>query len=275
MKLSLLVENKTYNDQIQAEHGLSLLIETDEKTILFDAGETDLLIRNAQSMDIDLTKVDFAVLSHGHSDHSGGFPDFHKVNPEAKIYIQQNALKESFELGHDGLPLQLNIGVQWTEKEKAELSDSLVFTTGPVYITPNIVISGSIPEEIREYNSEQFLVRNNEGFEPDKMEHEQFLIIRENNQLYVFSGCSHNGIVPVIKYTNQLFPNNEIKLIFGGFHLYQSKYDPLLSEVNRITSLDTELFMPVHCTGLLATHRMMDVLGDRCIIMNAGEKEYL
>lgn len=275
MKLSLIVENKTYDGDIQAEHGLSLLIETEEKTILFDAGESDMLIKNAEAMDIDLKEVDFAVLSHGHNDHSGGFPAFHKINPKANIYIQENALKESFEADKDGKPTGLNIGIPWTPIERTTLDASLRYTKEPVYITDNIVISGCIPEETREYHTERFFEKVGDEYQADKMEHEQFLIIKEKGQLYIFNGCCHNGVVPVVEYAKELFPNEEIKLIFGGFHLYNSAHDSLLNEVNRITDLGSELYIPVHCTGLKAIHRMMDVLDDRCIIMNAGEKVYL
>lgn len=272
MKLSLIVENKTFQEHIHAEHGLALLIETDEKTILFDSGESDALMKNAMLMGVDLSKVDFALLSHGHFDHSGGFPHFNQINPDAKIYLHKSAFKETYDIGKDGSPTGQNLGVQWNEGQKQRMEPNLVFTDGPVYITDNIVISGSIPEHMRETRTGQFLEKTDGGYELDTMDHEQFLIIKENGKLYVFSGCSHNGVVPVVEYARQLFPDHEIQLLFGGFHLYTSPYDQLLFDVRRISSLDVECFMPVHCTGLTATFKMKELLGDRCIILNSGDK---
>ncbi len=74
------MENKTYKEGIKAEHGLSIYIETDEMNILFDAGATDSFLSNAGSLGIDLARVDMAVISHGHYDHTGGFPGFCRVN---------------------------------------------------------------------------------------------------------------------------------------------------------------------------------------------------
>ena len=71
-KITTLVENCVYGRKLQAEHGLSLYIETQEHRLLFDTGASDLFIRNARLLHIDLQKVDYLILSHGHSDHTGG-----------------------------------------------------------------------------------------------------------------------------------------------------------------------------------------------------------
>ena len=272
MKIDLIVENKTYSEGIHAEHGLALLIETHEKTILFDSGESDALINNAKVMDIDLSKADLAILSHGHFDHSGGMPLFSEINPEAKIYIRENAFSKSYDIDKKGKPTGNNIGIRWTDEQKKKIEPKLVFTEEPVYITDDIIISGSIPEDLRETGTERFLKESDGGYVQDDMGHEQFLIIRENGKLNIFSGCSHNGVAPIIEYTNMLFPGEGIRLLFGGFHLYNSKDHQLMSDVDRITSLDVEYFMPVHCTGMDAMFRMKELLGDRCIILNGGDK---
>ena len=68
-KITTLVENCVYGRKLQAEHGLSLYIETSGHRLLFDTGASDLFIRNARLLHIDLQKVDYLILSHGHSDH--------------------------------------------------------------------------------------------------------------------------------------------------------------------------------------------------------------
>lgn len=274
MKLNLIVENKTYEDGIMAEHGLALLIETGEKTILFDSGKSHALINNGNRMNLDLSKVDFAVLSHGHYDHSGGFPDFNRINPNAPIYIHQNAFKEIYEMNEFGKPIGHNLGIQWDDKEKETIKENLIFTNEPLYITENIVISGSIPNEMREHKTGRFLEKVGSEYKFDEMEHEQFLAINENEQLYIFTACSHTGVKPVVDYAKQLFPDMNIRLVFGGFHLYSSQIDLLLNAVDRITTMDVEYYMPVHCTGLKATFRMKELLGDRCVVLNAGDKLY-
>ena len=70
IKITTLVENSVYGKGLQGEHGLSLLVDTGEHRLLFDTGASDLFIRNAGALGIDLGDVDSLVLSHGHRDHA-------------------------------------------------------------------------------------------------------------------------------------------------------------------------------------------------------------
>lgn len=79
-KITTLVENCVYGRKLQAEHGLSLYIETAEHKLLFDTGASDLFISNARLLHIDLREVDYLILSHGHSDHTGGLRHFLELN---------------------------------------------------------------------------------------------------------------------------------------------------------------------------------------------------
>ena len=73
MKLQVLVDNNTYIDHYYlGEPGVSYYVEIDDKKILFDAGYSDIMIRNAHSLGVDLKKITHIVLSHGHDDHSKG-----------------------------------------------------------------------------------------------------------------------------------------------------------------------------------------------------------
>ena len=94
MEFQFLVENKTETEGVLAEHGLSIYIDTGDKKILFDAGASDAFAMNADRMKVDLSQVDFAVVSHGHYDHTGGFPMFCRRNRKAPIYIHKNAFRE-------------------------------------------------------------------------------------------------------------------------------------------------------------------------------------
>ena len=69
MKLFVLSENTAKNEAFAAEHGLSIYIEAQGKRILFDTGASSVFAENAQKLGVDLSKVDFVILSHGHNDH--------------------------------------------------------------------------------------------------------------------------------------------------------------------------------------------------------------
>ena len=95
MKISVLMENTASRECFFRKHGLSFFIESD-KNILFDMGPDDKFIENAALMGIDLNKTDFGVLSHGHYDHGGGFPEFIRRFPEKKVYISKFALGDFY-----------------------------------------------------------------------------------------------------------------------------------------------------------------------------------
>ena len=95
-KITTLVENCVYGRKLQAEHGLSLYIETQEHRLLFDTGASDLFIRNARLLHIDLQKVDYLILSHGHSDHTGGLRYFLELNTQATVVCKREVFSPKF-----------------------------------------------------------------------------------------------------------------------------------------------------------------------------------
>ena len=91
IQITTLVENVVYVKGLQGEHGLSLLVEVGDRKVLFDTGASDLFIRNARLMGIDLREVDYLVLSHGHRDHTGGL---HHFSPASALWtIRRNSCR--------------------------------------------------------------------------------------------------------------------------------------------------------------------------------------
>ena len=84
MRIVPLVENTT-KSELKAKHGLSLYIETKLHKILFDLGSDNTLFENAVKRNIDISKVDTVIISHGHFDHGGALKKFLDVNSSANI----------------------------------------------------------------------------------------------------------------------------------------------------------------------------------------------
>jgi len=102
MIIKTLVDNISTDENLGSEHGLSLYIETKNHRILFDTGASPLFSENAKKMDIDLSKVDLAIISHGHYDHGGGLKTFLDINSQAKIYLNKRAFGDYYSNQVDG-----------------------------------------------------------------------------------------------------------------------------------------------------------------------------
>ena len=76
IKITVLIENTKSNYELKSQHGLSFLIEFGSKGILYDFGQDKKFIDNCEKLQIDLTDINYAVLSHHHYDHGSGINDF-------------------------------------------------------------------------------------------------------------------------------------------------------------------------------------------------------
>ena len=94
--ITIIVEDTLSDGQLGCEHGLALWVVYGNKKILFDTGQSDLIIKNANKIGIDLALTDAIVLSHGHYDHTGGLPAVANIARQAKLYLHPAALEDKY-----------------------------------------------------------------------------------------------------------------------------------------------------------------------------------
>lgn len=104
MILKMLIENECNNTDLCKEHGMSLYIETQGKKLLFDTGASGAFLDNVAKMGMDIQGIDDVIISHAHSDHSGGLPGFLEVNKKAPVFISDRA-KRDYYIKLTGYPL--------------------------------------------------------------------------------------------------------------------------------------------------------------------------
>ena len=86
---------------MKKDWGFSAFVEVAGKRILFDTGNnSEIFAANIEAKKIDLTNLDFVVMSHRHGDHMAGLSYVLSVNPKVKIY----APKEGFGIYGSSLP---------------------------------------------------------------------------------------------------------------------------------------------------------------------------
>lgn len=249
MRITVLMEDTSGRADLQCEHGLSLLIETAGKTILFDAGQSGAFADNARKLGVDLKKVDIAVLSHGHYDHGGGLPSFLEENDTAPIFVRPDAFGQFFNASgkYIGLPPELR------------RSDRLILTHETVELAPGVTLySGTNCPPASPVEPYGLQMMEQGRLIPDDFRHEQYLLIREGNRRIVISGCSHRGITNICRW---LQPD----VLVGGFHFV--KLDPEGQDAQILTESAQKLLQPGavyytgHCTGQAQYAFLKSVMG--------------
>lgn len=234
MKLVTLVEDTT-TCSLPAEHGLSIYVETAKHKLLFDVGTTDLFIRNAEAMGIDLSKVDTVVISHGHDDHGGGLDAFLAINDHAVIYLQEKAFANHYTNKKTG-PEYIGLNQELKNHPQVRLLD------GNYVIDDELQIYSHVSGEVYETNKNLL----KEDKTRDDFIHEQHLVIQgEKNVLLM--GCGHKGVLNII---NQCPAKAD--LIIGGFHLYSPRTGECLPEPiikHLADNLPDAVYYTGHCTG--------------------------
>ncbi|MBR5515390.1 MAG: MBL fold metallo-hydrolase [Clostridia bacterium] len=255
MKITVLTENTSINENIGCEHGLCLYIETENKKILFDMGETDIFYENAKVLGIDLSKVDLAVLSHAHCDHTGGLGKFLEVNNKAFVYANQNAKGDQY--GHEGV----YIGID------AELKSNgrIIYTNDTFEIEKGLTLY-SCNEKKREYEFGSFGLCERIGEEilPDRFLHEQYLLIKEKDKKVLISGCSHKGILNIASWF-------DVDFIVGGFHFMHVEPGEILKGYAKHLGEKKTKFLTCHCTGI-EQFEFMKKYAENIRYIRAGER---
>lgn len=233
MKIVSLIENTSRDDAFITEHGLSLYIETDTKKILFDMGQTDAFVDNAKKLGVDLTKIDIAVLSHGHYDHGGGLKKFLEINKTAPVYLSRYAFEPHY--GGKEKYIGLDVSLQGNER--------LVFTDDTYHMAEGLTLF-SCGEREKNFDLGSFglTMLQEDKLLPDDFHHEQYLLIEENGKRVLISGCSHKGILDI---ANWFQPD----VLVGGFHFSNLPLDDTLKGyATYLNQFHTE-FYTCHCTG--------------------------
>ena len=222
-----------------AEHGFSLFIEIDEVNILFDTGHSDTFLQNARLLNIDLNKIDYIVLSHGHWDHGNGL----KFLSEKKIICHPKTFISRYSKISGN-----NIGLDIPKEEILKKFD-LIEANKPYKITDNILFLGEISRK-NDFESKNTDYIDEKGID-DYITDDSALILVINGELVVITGCSHSGICNIIEYSKEVTGINKINSVIGGLHLLRSD-DVLTKTIKYLKSQKIKQLLPAHCTGLPA-----------------------
>lgn len=249
---------------MQKDWGYAALVEYGGKRILFDTGNNpEILAQNAKTKGVDLTKLDFVVMSHRHGDHMGGLTYLLKVNPRVRIY----APKEGFGVYGADLPSS------FYRKDTSLPPEQRYYDGGP----PGVMRFGSawpeanfqLVDKNEDITSDIHLIALASNKQGTLELRELSLAINTPDGMVIVVGCSHPGIDRIVEAAGTINPR--IHLIAGGFHLVVAS-DSDIEEI--VTALrerfKVEYIAPGHCTGEPAFRALKKAYGDRYLYAGLG-----
>lgn len=275
------LKNGEIRASIVAEHGFSTLVKITTsggtRTLLFDFGFSENgAAQNAATLGVNMAEVEAAVLSHGHSDHTGGMrqlaqligkqdilcvvhpavfksPRYLKFSEEKKIYFPK-----------------------LTRKMLRQAGLSVVESKNPYPLLDNtILFLGEIPRQTDFEKSFPIARWQKEGKEvQDDIEDDTAIVMNlKDKGLVILSGCAHSGIVNTVHHAIAVTGVNKIHAVMGGFHLSGPYFEPIIDRTaGEIQKFHPAYVVPAHCTGRKAIMIMEKKMPDQFILNMAGTK---
>ncbi len=268
MKVTSLVDNLA-NEGFLSEHGISLYIETGNHKILFDTGKTDVFLRNASILNIPIEKITHLVLSHGHYDHGGGIIPFFIRNENAKVYVQPSAFRDRYSLQKDGTYKYIGLDPSLQRHDRFVKINEFTTINSSLLLFANASRNYPTPT-----GNNTLFQKVKEKYEHDDFSDEQYLLVEEYGKTFLFTGCSHKGILNILTKAEEI-KNKKIDYLFGGFHLYSNSLK-ISEDDESILKLADELvkhktkYYTMHCTGEAPYNLLKSVMKDQVHYLKAG-----
>ena len=271
MIISALVENRSDDPKLGCQHGLSLYIETGTHKLLFDTGAGEMFAENAERMGIDLSKVDIAVISHGHSDHGGGLKKFIQVNGKAKIYVNRKAFQDHYASRLGGEVAYIGLDKELLDEGRFVYVDASYRIDDGLWLFSDVKAGRLNPS-----GNDSLLMKRGEEMVRDDFSHEQNLVVKEEGRTVLLAGYAHKGIVNIIeKYKRETggFPD----VVIGGFHLTTNRtiarrIPIIVAEIARELLATGSKCFTCHCTGEEAYRQLKDMMGVRIDYLSTGNR---
>ncbi len=245
------------------EFGLSLLIQTDGHTILFDTGAGASLLPNAARAGIELNAVTVLILSHGHYDHTGGLAGLSELTRRIPVYAGRNIAAPCWSLHDDGTKHQItmprasqDVFAQCLRHEVDSFRE----------IDPGVFLTGPIPRESGEDCGGHFF-SDEACTVPNTVPEETALLLRPG---VLVTGCCHAGIVNTVEACRKAHPEIPVRVIVGGLHLRHADEARLAKTADYLNGIGLERIIPMHCTGADAVRYLRDHLKCEVCALPAG-----
>lgn len=245
------------------EWGFSALVEADGHRLLVDTGgHPETVLQNARDLKIDLSNVPEVILTHNHWDHVRGLltlrQEMMKKNPAAlsTVHVARGIFySRPSPSGEHNPMIALKNGYESTGGKFVEHSEA-------AELFPGAWLTGPVPRKFPEHNwSSTSKVQTPAGLVEDNIPEDQSLVLNTPQGLVVITGCGHAGIVNILTFARQQFPNESVEAIIGGLHLFPANDQQLDWTADKLQEFKVANLVGAHCTGIEAVYRIRGRLG--------------
>jgi 7,8-dihydropterin-6-yl-methyl-4-(beta-D-ribofuranosyl)aminobenzene 5'-phosphate synthase len=244
------------------EWGFSALVEADGHRILLDTGaHPDTVLQNARDLKIDLSDVWEVILTHNHEDHVGGLMTLRKEmmnkNPSALsvVHVSRGIFYSRPEPEGEGNPMIA------LKREYEATGGKFIEHAEAAEIFPGAWLTGPVPRKYPERNwSVSGKVQTPAGLVEDTIPEDQTLVLNTPEGLVVVTGCGHAGIINILTFAREQFPNEPVEAVIGGLHLFPATDEQLNWTADKMKDFKVANLMGAHCTGIEAVYRIRERL---------------
>ena len=232
MKVTILYDNYAVSRDLSVGWGFSCLIEDQ---LLFDTGESGkALLENIKSLDIDINNIKGVVISHDHWDHTGGLWEILKKRPGLPVYACSDFSPEF-------------------KEEVQDLKGHLIEVSDFSEIMPDIYATGPIAATYKG----QYLP-------------EQALVVKSNGGVSVITGCSHPGVIIMLRKIRDSLGIESFQNVFGGFHMPEQDKPTIKALIESFQKLGVTYCGPTHCSGKRVMKMFQKAFADHYLDIKVG-----
>jgi len=233
MEITIVFDNYPYNPELTSLWGFSAFLQLPNHTILFDTGSNGpVLLRNIQTLGLNVKDIDTLFLSHPHWDHVGGVDAVIEQNQNLHIFAPDSLSKHLI------------------NDLRNQVQDLTVIDYQATKLFDHIYSTGVMDE--------------------DRIG-EQSMIIDTKAGLVVITGCAHPGIVNIARKTRQML-DKKILLLMGGFHLLNEDPATIQKVIQALQNSAVNYVCPTHCSGDLAKEMFKESFKEKYIAGGVGKK---
>ena len=248
------------------EHGLSMLIETQNSRLLLDAGQSSAIVHNLGLLGVSPASLDLIAISHGHYDHTGGlYPLLSHARKTLPVYLHEEAFQPRFAVSGEHRKF---VGIPHRQEQLAALGADFRPVRDPMEILPGLWLSGSVPRNTAYETGDAKLTvydASNDCDCQDEIIDDMALFYKGDKGLVVISGCTHSGLVNMVRHGLALTGSTRLQGWIGGTHLGPVPGSQQDQTVSELLALAPDFVAANHCTGFHMMARLQQAFGDRFI----------